>query len=344
MIKEITNSIKAALYQRISSPLYGTYICTWLIYNWVIVLPLIFGTKKFDDRIDDFKKVIAPDATGFEYHTILIPLCITAALLIVHPLLQRFLFIYTEWNKSEGLKKRDKYSSATMLSLEQSNELRASVQKVQQFHQEVLKNKDEEINEYKRQAETKSHSVDLVNESNLRLIEEKTQLESEKSKLSAELAKQKGNFDILNKKYERLGGLFSKVKKLKYDFRIKINSDSWYVNRTVLSELPRLISPNDETININYSKYIARMQNASDDPEWLYACNDLIIRGFSQVWNYDMADDFFTNLVKPNISTFDKRQISQLISVMGSNSQISERRRADKDMQIVKANLESRAA
>ncbi|WP_412767853.1 hypothetical protein, partial [Vibrio anguillarum] len=74
MIKEITNSIKAALYQRVSSPLYGTYICSWAIYNWELVLPLMFGTKKFDDRLADFKIGLSPEATGFEYNTVLVPL------------------------------------------------------------------------------------------------------------------------------------------------------------------------------------------------------------------------------------------------------------------------------
>ncbi|HGS4830468.1 TPA: hypothetical protein ACMDRH_003502 [Vibrio cholerae] len=104
MIKEITNSIKAALYQRVSSPLYGTYICSWLIYNWELVLPLMFGSKKFDERVLDLKSGISPEATGFEYKTIIVPLVITALLLALQPLLQRFIFIYTEWNRSEGLK------------------------------------------------------------------------------------------------------------------------------------------------------------------------------------------------------------------------------------------------
>ncbi|MEZ8014049.1 MULTISPECIES: hypothetical protein [unclassified Vibrio] len=210
MIKEITNSIKAALYQRVSSPLYGTYICSWTIYNWEITLPLVFGTKNFDDRLVDFKLGLYPEVAGFEYQTVLVPLAITATLLGLQPLLQRFIFIYTEWNRSEGLKKRDQYSSETMLTLEQSNELRASVQKVQQFHQEVLKNKEEEVNEYKRQLDSKDNSINSVNDNNLKLIEENTALESQKSELSATLARVKGELADWELKYQRLGKLLLK--------------------------------------------------------------------------------------------------------------------------------------
>ncbi|PKG77092.1 hypothetical protein CXF80_01450 [Shewanella sp. Actino-trap-3] len=65
MIKEITNSFKAALYQRVSSPLYGTYIFSWILYNWLIVLPFIFGSKVFDERMSNFKLAMAPSDDGF---------------------------------------------------------------------------------------------------------------------------------------------------------------------------------------------------------------------------------------------------------------------------------------
>ncbi|KJF86089.1 hypothetical protein [Photobacterium phosphoreum] len=106
MIKEVTNSIKAALYQRISSPLYGTYIFSWAIYNWELVLQLLFGTNKFDQRLAIFKTGLIPEDGSFNYNTIIVPFIITALILIIQPLLQRFIFIYTEWNKSEGLKKK----------------------------------------------------------------------------------------------------------------------------------------------------------------------------------------------------------------------------------------------
>lgn len=344
MIKEITNSIKAALYQRVSSPLYGTYICSWAIYNWELVLPLIFGTKKFDDRLADFKMGLSPEATGFDYNTVLLPLLITAILLTLQPLLQRFIFIYTEWNRSEGLKKRDQYSSETMLTLDQSNELRASVQKVQQFHQEVLKNKEEEINEHKRQLDSKDKSFNSVNNNNLKLIEEKTELESEKSELSVSLATVRGGLANLESKYQRLGKLFTKSRQAKTNVIQHINSNGWYVNQRVIDELPQLIVLDSKVSESKRAKYLESMRNISSSPNWLNSCNNIAIDGFSKVWSYNIADSYFSEIIQPNLKNFNEDQIRNLMRVMESNGQIRDRNRAETDMKIVRETLESRAA
>lgn len=102
MIKEVTNSIKAALYQRVSSPLYGTYIFSWSLYNWAIVLPLVFGSGEFDARVLNFKTALHTSESVFIYSTVIVPILMAMVILALQPILQRFLFIYTEWNKSEG--------------------------------------------------------------------------------------------------------------------------------------------------------------------------------------------------------------------------------------------------
>ncbi|ENG6063596.1 hypothetical protein ABUV39_003550 [Vibrio cholerae] len=344
MIKEITNSIKAALYQRVSSPLYGTYICSWLIYNWELVLPLMFGSKKFDERVLDLKSGISPEATGFEYKTIIVPLVITALLLALQPLLQRFIFIYTEWNRSEGLKKRDKYLSETMLSLEQSNELRSSVQKFQQFHQEVLKNKDEEINEYKRQLESKDKSINSINNNNLKLLEGNAKLESEKSELSVKLAEKLRELDELESKYQRLSGILSKSRLIKRNIVRRIKLNGWYVNKNTIKELPKLMMLDGVDSISKRAIYLNNMKSASEDSDWLYSCNEIAIYGFSKVRSYDMADEYFNELIRPNLNSMDDEQIQRLVRVMESNGQISGRNRAKTDMNTVIATLDSRAA
>ncbi|EIJ0971211.1 hypothetical protein LH716_004310 [Vibrio vulnificus] len=344
MIKDITNSIKAALYQRVSSPLYGTYICSWLLYNWELVLPLILGTKTIDERVVAFKSGISPEASGFEYNTIIVPLFITASLLVIQPLLQRFVFIYTEWNRSEGLKKRDEYSSETMLTLEQSNELRASVQKVQQFHQEVLKNKEEEINEYKRQLESKDRSANAINDSNLKLIEEKTELESEKSELSVNLATVRGELAELKSKYQRLSKILSNARQAKRNLSNKVNSNSWFVNDKTIKEFPQLVVSDGNVSSSKRASYLKNLQLISNDPDWLYLCNEIAIHGFSKVWSFDMADSYFSELIRPNLDSMDEEQIRRLTRVMENNGQIRDRNRAEADMKIVRAILESRVA
>lgn len=47
MNRDIINSVKATLYDRVSSPVYGTFIFVWLLSNWKIVYVTFFADKKF---------------------------------------------------------------------------------------------------------------------------------------------------------------------------------------------------------------------------------------------------------------------------------------------------------
>ncbi|MEZ8013990.1 MULTISPECIES: hypothetical protein [Vibrio] len=57
-----------------------------------------------------------------------------------------------------------------------------------------------------------------------------------------------------------------------------------------------------------------------------------------------MADSYFSDLIQPNLKTFDDEQINRLILVMQNNGQIRDRNKAETDMKIVRATLDSRAA
>jgi hypothetical protein len=344
MIKEITNSFKAALYQRVSSPLYGTYIFSWILYNWLIVLPFIFGSKVFDERMSNFKLAMAPSDDGFLYSTLLIPMLITGVILLLQPILQRFHFIYTEWNKSEGLKKRDQFSSETMLTLEQSNELRSSVQKVQQFHQEVLKNKDEEILEYKKLATLKEEALAKQNANNIELIEKASQAESAKSELATEVANQKSGKAKFEAKYKRLSAIFYKQRKKQISLRNKFNVNGWFANKQLVTEFPRLINFGDDYRLKENVKYIENMLSISTTQDWIDSCHRLIIEGFSNSWSFNMSDAYFDELIRPYLSSFNAENLKLLLSIMNTNNQINGRNRAESDFLEVNAAVKLKAA
>jgi hypothetical protein len=44
-MKEFSDSIKATLYERATSPLYSTFVFSWVICNWKIPIVLLFGDK-----------------------------------------------------------------------------------------------------------------------------------------------------------------------------------------------------------------------------------------------------------------------------------------------------------
>lgn len=252
MLKEVTNSFKASLYQRINSPLYGTYLCSWMLYNWAVLLPLIFGNKKIDERITDFKTSIILDGV-LDYSIIIMPMIFSIIILIAQPFIQRYLFIYSEWNKSEGLKKRDQFSSETLLTLDQSNDLRSSIQKINEFHQNDMKSKNEIIEEYKSRIEIKENNIRELKNNNIELIENHTKENSKlikgnsvlvetNSKLEREcdelIMAQAADTKDINIKYARLFGILLRQRSkrhMKKDIRMKEATESNLMGNAMLN-------------------------------------------------------------------------------------------------------------
>ena len=55
MLKETINSLKGVLYERISSPLWGTYIISFSIWNWSALLILFADTKPMLEKVELIK-------------------------------------------------------------------------------------------------------------------------------------------------------------------------------------------------------------------------------------------------------------------------------------------------
>jgi hypothetical protein len=226
MIKEVTNSFKAALYQRVSSPLYGTYIFSWIMYNWKIVLPLVFGSPGIDTRLLAFTYALSPSEGSIAYDSVFAPMIATAAILLLQPIIQRFIFIYTEWNKSEGLKKRDKFSNETMLTLEQSNELRASVHKIHAFHQETLENKEAEITSLNKMSDSKDKEIDRLNEQKTTMVEDALNFTRKLSERAKDLVAMKLEVEVSGVKYSRISDILRR-QRLNSRVRKKSCEDSY---------------------------------------------------------------------------------------------------------------------
>ena len=82
MIDELKKSLSAILYERTTSPFYGTLLISWLIWNWKIVYLTVFisessiNTDKINYIVSNFNDI----------HCLLIyPLISTIVLLTVVP-------------------------------------------------------------------------------------------------------------------------------------------------------------------------------------------------------------------------------------------------------------------
>ncbi len=150
MFKEFSQSIKANLYERVSSPLIGSVAISWLIFNWKAIFYLIYSDAKIEEKLLVFSFQYADICLNFIY-----PLALGFLTSIAYPIAAFVPFYLWEsiQHRQRVIKRR--LSMSELLTLEQSLELKkelASKDKeikniisANQIAEEALKNKINEL-------------------------------------------------------------------------------------------------------------------------------------------------------------------------------------------------------
>lgn len=155
-MKEFSDSIKATLYERATSPLYSTFVFSWLIWNWKIPMVILFGDKQFTriEYIDNYT-----DAFGCLAFLPLLfyPLLSALFLLLVLPYFSNW--IYTKVLKFKEIRVNNKIKSDNKVLLDPGKAL--------ELYQELSTNKAKLANFI----EEKNEEVQHLNDENGKLKE-----------------------------------------------------------------------------------------------------------------------------------------------------------------------------
>ena len=130
----IINSIKATLYDRVSSPLYGTFVFVWLLSNWKVVYITFFADKVFlesSTRLDWIVEYFAKGTDVFGWavvysfftYAFLFPLIYTAVIILWLPKLLIELDEITLNYKKDRRELKQKIEGERLLSVKESSEI-----------------------------------------------------------------------------------------------------------------------------------------------------------------------------------------------------------------------------
>ncbi len=161
MISEFRKSVQSILYEKINSPLSGAFFLSWIVWNWKPVYYLIFNNY---DNIKVRLDYVQQNYTNWEY-LILYPILSTIFLIVVYPFVSTYAYKIWLWFKTWQNNIKNEIEKNTLLTLEQSVELRMEMRNKVRQYDEIIRNKESEIAEFKD-----------INE---KLIAEKTKVERE---------------------------------------------------------------------------------------------------------------------------------------------------------------------
>lgn len=101
MFDDVGKTIKAILYDRITSPLFGTFVLSWCGWNWRLIL--LFLTDSSTAVVKKFQYVdsdIYPSINVILVHGLLLPLTTTAFFLYIYPWFAKK--VYGHWRVQQN--------------------------------------------------------------------------------------------------------------------------------------------------------------------------------------------------------------------------------------------------
>lgn len=144
MIEELTKSIKADLYERVASPLFGAFSISWIIWNWKFLLALT-SSLKLEEKINFIDGTlyhgwVQPFTTLF-----LAPLVSAVVFIFLYPIPAKYVFKHVKEVQKDLKVIKVNVEENTPLSQVEHNKLRQKVAALESSYYAELAKKDAEI-------------------------------------------------------------------------------------------------------------------------------------------------------------------------------------------------------
>lgn len=142
MFTDIRKSLSSALYERTTSPFYGSLIITWCLWNWSILYLLFWDESK----MCFYSKLNYVNTELFSFgHFIFYPLLSTVFVLTVGNVLSSGAYWLQLYFDKWRAKKKESYDSDKRLTIEESLSLRREILEQQKSFRDSIEMKESEI-------------------------------------------------------------------------------------------------------------------------------------------------------------------------------------------------------
>jgi DNA-binding MarR family transcriptional regulator len=119
MFQELSTSLKAQLYERVSSPILGTIAVFWFIFNWEGIAYFLLSGSTIEDKLT----YIDCNFKDFDKN-VFYPLLYSSIFCLAYPLVSFIPFYIWEWTSSQKIKSKNNLSMSEPLSVERSIAIR----------------------------------------------------------------------------------------------------------------------------------------------------------------------------------------------------------------------------
>lgn len=148
MLSDLAKTVKAQLYERVSSPLLGAFAISWVAWNYRFILVLI-SSMPVAERFAYIDSNIFDSYQNIFLHGTLYPLLTTLSLIFIYPVPAKFVYEYWRKRQRELKEIQQRIDDETPLTREEARELRHETLNARLEFEQELERKSAEITRLK---------------------------------------------------------------------------------------------------------------------------------------------------------------------------------------------------
>lgn len=170
MIDEIKKSVNSVMYERVKSPLFGTFILSWVFWNWrIFYISFFVSEKSIPNKLDFIHKYLYNHS-----HLIWYPAFSTFILITIVPFVNNGAYLLHIKFKKWRIDQRNEIEKKQLLTIEQSILLREQIKNQEDRFQTITSEKDNEIKILKLELSELNKKLSLVKtESDFTVVDNK---------------------------------------------------------------------------------------------------------------------------------------------------------------------------
>ena len=138
MLEDAWKSIRAALYERTASPLFGAILGSWLVWNHRMIL-VLFSDESIRWKFNYIDNELYGDLKITFWLLILGPLLTASFFLFLYPYPARWVYQIWRHNQMKLKKVRQKIEDDTPLTMEESRKLRRQMTRLRDEYEEEIR-------------------------------------------------------------------------------------------------------------------------------------------------------------------------------------------------------------
>lgn len=144
MLDDITTTIKAQLYERVSSPLLGSFLISWSLINYKLIL-ILFSSLSAPEKITYIEFNLFSSIEDYMLKGVFLPLLATLAIILIYPYPAAKIYEISRTNRKKLKEIQQKIDDETPITRDEARKIRKAAVQFQIDFEEQTKRKDSEI-------------------------------------------------------------------------------------------------------------------------------------------------------------------------------------------------------